>query len=132
MNVQTSGSLDDPTWHPLIDLTAAYTYFPTYAQVLTEYSRPHHKPVFMVEANYEFEHNPETDGGTTQNLRRQEYWTMLSGAAGQLYGSAHSWQLRKGWEANLDTPGVIQLSYMKMSSSLESGTSWLPTKIIQW
>ena len=38
---------------------------------------------------------------------------MLSGAAGQLYGSAHSWQLRKGWEANLDTPGAIQLSYMK-------------------
>ena len=38
---------------------------------------------------------------------------MLSGAAGQLYGSAHTWQLQKGWEANLDTPGVIQLSYMK-------------------
>jgi hypothetical protein len=113
LNYLTSGSLDDPTWQPLIDLTAAYTYFPTYAQVLIEYSRPHHKPVFMVEANYEFEHNPGTDGGTTQNLRRQEYWTMLSGAAGQLYGSAHSFQLRKGWEANLDTPGVIQLSYMK-------------------
>ena len=38
---------------------------------------------------------------------------MLSGAAGQLYGSAHTWQLQKGWEANLDTSGVIQLSYMK-------------------
>ena len=67
----------------------------------------------MVEANYEFEHNSGTDGGSTQNLRRQEYWTMLSGAAGQLYGSAHTWQLQKGWETNLDTPGVMQLSYMK-------------------
>ena len=38
---------------------------------------------------------------------------MLSGAAGQLYGSAHTWTLRKGWEANLDTTGVIQLGYMK-------------------
>ena len=38
---------------------------------------------------------------------------MLSGAAGQLYGSAHAWQLKKGWDANLDTSGVIQLSYMK-------------------
>ena len=38
---------------------------------------------------------------------------MLSGAAGQLYGSAHTWKLQKGWEANLDTSGVIQLSYMK-------------------
>jgi hypothetical protein len=113
LNYLTSGSLDDPSWRPLIDLNAAYTYFPTYAQVLTEYNRPHHKPVFMVEANYEFEHNAATDGGATQNLRRQEYWTMLSGAAGQLYGSAHTWQLRKGWEANLDTAGVVQLSYMK-------------------
>jgi hypothetical protein len=98
---------------PLIELNAAYTYFPTYAQVLTEYNRSNFKPVFMVEANYEFEHNPGTDGGSTQNLRRQEYWTMLSGATGQLYGSAYTWQLQKGWKSNLDTPGVIQLSHMK-------------------
>ena len=60
----------------------------------------------MVEANYEFEHNPNTDGGSTQNLRRQEYWTMLSGATGQLYGSAYTWRLEKGWETKLDSPGV--------------------------
>ena len=109
LNFLTSGSLDDPSWAPLIELDAAYTYFPTYAQVLNEYNRPDAKPVFMVEANYEFEHNPLTDGGSVQNLRRQEYWTMLSGATGQLYGSAHTWRLEKGWEANLDTPGVMQL-----------------------
>ena len=38
---------------------------------------------------------------------------MLSGAAGQLYGSAHTWQLQKRWESYLDTPGAVQLSYMK-------------------
>jgi Protein of unknown function (DUF4038)/Putative collagen-binding domain of a collagenase len=114
LNVETSGSLEDESWAPLIELNAAYTYFPTYAQVLTEYNRRNFKPVFMVEANYEFENvGTDTDGGSTQNLRRQEYWAMLSGAAGQLYGSAHTWTLQKGWEANLDTPGVIQLSYMK-------------------
>jgi Putative collagen-binding domain of a collagenase/Protein of unknown function (DUF4038) len=109
----TSGSLDDPSWAPLIELNAAYTYFPTYAQVLTEYNRLDFKPVFMVEANYEFEHNFNTDGGSTKNLRHQEYWTMLSGAAGQIHGSAYTWRLEKGWETNLDTPGVIQLSYMR-------------------
>ena len=113
LNYLTSGSLEDQSWAPLIELNAAYTYFPTYAQVLTEFNRSNFKPVFMVEANYEFEHNAHTDGGSTQNLRRQEYWTMLSGATGQLYGSAHTWQLHKGWESNLDTPGVIQLSYVK-------------------
>jgi hypothetical protein len=113
LNYQTSGSLEDPLWASHVDLNAAYTYFPTYAQVLTEYNRPNFKPVFMVEANYEFERNPGTDGGSTQNLRRQEYWTMLSGATGQLYGSAHTWPLHKGWETRLDTPGVMELSYMK-------------------
>jgi hypothetical protein len=113
LNYLTSGSLDDRSWAPLIELNAVYTYFPTYAQVLTEYNRLDFKPVFMVEANYEFEHNSNTDGGSAQNLRRQEYWTMLSGAGGQVYGSAYTWQLGKGWQTNLDTPGVIQLSYMK-------------------
>jgi hypothetical protein len=113
LNYLTSGSLEDQSWAPLIELNAAYTYFPTYAQVLTEYNRRNFKPIFMVEANYEFEHNSGTDGGSTQNLRRQEYWTMLSGATGQLYGSAYTWRLQKGWKTNLDTPGVIQLRYMK-------------------
>jgi len=109
----TSGSLDDPSWAPLIELNAAYTYFPTYAQLLTEYNRLDFKPVFMVEANYEFEHYSNTDGGSTKNLRHQEYWTMLSGATGHVYGSAYTWRLEKGWQTNLDTPGVIQLSYMR-------------------
>ena len=113
LNYYASGSLDDPSWAPLIDLDAAYTYFPTYAQVLNEYNRADFKPVFMVEANYEFEHFASTDGGSTQNLRRQEYWTMLSGAAGQVYGSAYTWRLERRWLTELDTPGVRQLGYMK-------------------
>jgi len=101
----------------LVELDGAYTYYPTYAQVLTEYNRRNFKPVFMVEANYEFEHNAYTDGGSTANLRRQEYWTMLSGATGQLYGSKYTWALPTGWfsswRSHLDTPGVTQLGYMK-------------------
>jgi Protein of unknown function (DUF4038)/Putative collagen-binding domain of a collagenase len=113
LNFLTSGSLDDPTWAPLIELNAAYTYFPTYAQVLTEYNRLDFKPVFLVEANYEFEHLQYTDGGSTKNLRRQEYWAMLSGATGQVYGSRYTWRFDNGWQTNLDTPGVVELGYMK-------------------
>lgn len=113
LNFLTSGSMDDPSWAPLIELDAAYTYFPTYAQVLAEYSRPNFKPVFLVEASYEFENLPNTDGGSTQNLRRQEYWAMLSGATGQVYGSAYTWRLEAGWQAKLDSPGAAQLSYLK-------------------
>lgn len=113
LNYITSGSLDDPSWAPLVELDAAYTYYPTYAQVLTEYNRRNFKPVILIEGSYEFEHLQNTDGGSLQNLRRQEYWTMLSGASGQLYGSAYTWRLEKGWESRLDSPGVVQLGYMK-------------------
>ena len=83
----------------LSNLDAAYTYFPTYAQVLSEYNRSNFKPVFMVEANYEFGKGDfYIEGGSTQNLRRQEYWTMLSGATGQVYGSGKIWRFEKGWE----------------------------------
>jgi hypothetical protein len=113
LNYRTSGSLDDPRWAPLIDLDAAYTYYPAYGQVLAEYNRRDFKPIFMVEGSYEFEELFSVGGGLPSHLRRQEYWTMLSGATGQLYGSAYTWRLNKGWESNLDTAGVVQLRYMR-------------------
>src|SRR5262245_44414606 len=107
-----SGSLDDPSWAPIIQLNASYTYYPTYAQVLTDYHRPNAPTTFMVEANYEFEHNA-ADQGTPQILRRQEYWTLLSGATGQLYGNHYTWPFLSGWQNNLDTPGSTQMGYTK-------------------
>lgn len=112
-----SGSRDDPRWTPVIGLDAAYTYFPTYAQVLKEYNRPDFIPTFMVEANYEFEHDykgPET-------LRRQEYWTLLSGATGQLYGNKFTWQFIDDWKNHLDTTGVAELQY---ATRLFSNRPW--------
>ena len=117
LNYLSSGSLDDGRWDHIVDLDGAYSYYPTYAQVLKEYNRPNFRPVFMEEANYEFERNVNTDGGSLANLRHQEYWTMLSGATGQLYGSKYTWKLPVGWlfswRSYLDTPGVMQFSYMK-------------------
>jgi Putative collagen-binding domain of a collagenase/Protein of unknown function (DUF4038) len=66
-----------------------------------------------VEAAYEGENNFLADGGSLVNLRKQEYWTMLSGGSGQLYASGWSWKLEKGWQAHLDTPGILQLKIMK-------------------
>src|SRR5262249_25241255 len=57
LDYPTSGSLDDSRWRPVIKLDAAYTYWPTYAQVLAEYNRKPFLPVFMVEAGYEYEQN---------------------------------------------------------------------------
>ena len=38
---------------------------------------------------------------------------MLSGGAGQVYGSAYTWRLPRGWESKLDTPGAHQLRHLK-------------------
>jgi chitodextrinase len=112
LDYSVSGSLDDPTWAPLIELNASYTYYPTYAQVLTDYNRPNAIPTFLVEANYEFEHNA-ADLGTPNILRRQAYWSLLSGAAGQLYGNRYTWPFISGWQSNLDTPGSHQMAFVK-------------------
>jgi len=111
-----SGSLDDPRWAPLISLCASYTYYPTYAQVLKDYNRPvlsgaerpNAIPVFMVESDYEFERD-----ATPAILRRQEYWSLLSGACGQLYGNGYTWPFKSGWKEKLDTPGAIQMKYVQ-------------------
>jgi hypothetical protein len=108
LNYTVSGSLDDERWAPLIDLNASYTYYPPYAQVLKDYNRPHAKPVVMIESDYEFEQN-----STPVVLRRQEYWSLLSGAAGQLYGNGYTWPFKPGWKDKLDTPGSQQMAYVQ-------------------
>lgn len=108
-----SSSLDDTNWAPIIGLNAAYTYSPTYAEVLHAYNQSSTLPAFMIEANYEYETNSNTDGGSPRILRMQEYWTMLSGAAGQLYGNYYTVRFPpSGWQNYLDSPGVTQLQYM--------------------
>jgi chitodextrinase len=111
LDYPVSGSLDDPTWAPLIQLNASYTYYPTYAQVLTDYNRPQAPPTFLVEANYEFEHNAD-DEGTPEILRRQEYWSLLGGAAGQFYGNHWTWPFLEGWQDHLDTTGSVQMAHV--------------------
>jgi hypothetical protein len=108
LNYLASTSLDDARWKRIVDLDAAYTYFPTYAEVLKAYRNPGHLPAFMLEASYEGEHaytGPET-------LRRQEYWTMLSGASGQFYGNRYTWQFLPAWSRYLDTVGSRQLAFV--------------------
>jgi hypothetical protein len=81
--------------------------------VLRGYNHSPTMPVFMGEANYEYQTNNGTDDGLPRILRMQEYWAMLSGAAGQLYGNRFTWPFLPGWQSNLDSPGVVQLGYMQ-------------------
>ena len=121
LDYNVSTSLDDPSWAPLIQLNAAYTYYPTYAEVLHGYTHTPAVPVFMVEANYEFENNTGMDYGSPALLRRQEYWTLLSGATGQLYGNHYTWQFLANWSGELNTPGTQQF---QLATALFTALPW--------
>jgi hypothetical protein len=108
----TSSSLDDPKFASVLSFSAAYTYYPNYAQVLVDYNRPAFMPVFMVEGVYEFESNLQAHESKPSTLRRQEYWSNLAGATGQVYGSHYTWTFTQGWETHLDSPGAIQMAYL--------------------
>jgi Protein of unknown function (DUF4038)/Putative collagen-binding domain of a collagenase len=122
LNYVNSASLDDPRWQPLVGLDAVYTYYPTYAEVLKEYNRQDFRPVFLVEAGYEFEQNSSSiSTGNPYVLRRQEYWSVLAGATGQFYGNHYTWQFADGWKQHLDTPGSVQVGYL---AKLFVGRPW--------
>ena len=113
LNYLRSTSRDDPRWRPVIKLDAAYTYFATYGEVLRAYNRRPPMPVYLAEAGYEFEQNtPFISKGDPPILRRQEYWSILSGATGQFYGNHIIWHLADGWKEHLDTPGSTQIGYL--------------------
>jgi len=114
LNVHTSSSFDDPTWIPLIEINSAYTYSPTYIQILHSYNQKPVAPAYLVEAHYDLENvGKPPDYGTPNVLRREEYWTMLTGGVGQFYGNAYTWSFKSGWQKNLDTPGAAQLKLWK-------------------
>ena len=108
LNYPVSSSLDDTNWIPIISVNSTYTYQPTYAQLLVDYNRANFLPNVMVEANYEFQ-----DWINNATGRRQEYWSLLSGACGQLYGNHFTWQFLPNWADFLDTAGSTQIGYVK-------------------
>lgn len=114
LHVRTSSSFDDPRWIPLIDLNSTYTYSPTYIQMLHSYNQKPVAPAYLVEAHYDLEDvGDPKDFGTPLVLRKEEYWTMLTGGTGQFYGNAYSWSFKDGWQSHIDTPGVAQIGIWK-------------------
>lgn len=123
LNYNRSYSDQDPLLSHLIFLDAAYTYYETYDEVLTAYNSVPSKPVFLTEANYEYEDNTGQlqDPAGVFVLREQEYWTMTSGACGQLYGNHYTWTFTTNWQDFLDSPGTIELSHL---TSFFSSIPW--------
>ncbi len=113
-NPPTGSSLDDQSWASMIDVNGSYIYGPTPVQMLHSYNQKPTMPDFLMEAHYELEDvGQPPDFGTPAVLRREEYWTMLTGGKGQFYGNKYTWSFQPGWQKNLDTPGVSELAIWK-------------------
>jgi hypothetical protein len=57
-------------------------------QMLHSYNQKPVAPNHLAEAHYDLEEvGKPPDFGTPNVLRREEYWTMLSGGTGQFYGN---------------------------------------------
>ncbi len=109
LDYPTSASLNDSSWSSIIGLDLAYSYYSTYDQVLREYNRSNFIPVYFMEGVYEYQ---DYEGGYTgpHELRAQEYWTQLSGAAGNVYGNAYIFRFN-GWQNHLNDTGFKEFTY---------------------
>jgi hypothetical protein len=110
LNVETSSSSDDPAWASIISINGTYTYSPTYFQMWHSYNHSPAMPTFLLEGHYDLmDYGHPVDYGTPSVLRRQEYWAMLSGGKGQLYGNGYTVEFLSGWKDYVDTVAVSQL-----------------------
>ena len=114
LSTDSYSTQDSPTLGKLLAVDAAYTYGETYNMVLQAYNSAPTSPAFLVEANYEYENNTGALPGPTGPyvLREQAYWSILSGAGGQLYGNHYTWTFASGWKSFLDSPGALEIRYI--------------------
>ena len=112
LNFMVSESQDDPNWISRITANGVYTFYPTYDETLVAYNKPNIMPVLFLEEHYEYE-NVGGEFGTPNVLRRQEYWSLTSGAlAGHMYGNHYTWTFTSGWQY-LQTTGTRELMYFR-------------------
>jgi len=95
---------------PWFDINMAYGYRDPHIFVADEYRRQPVKPTFLGESGYEGE-TLDGRGGSSQRMRRQAYWSILSGACGHFYGSA-AWTMTPIWREWLNAPGSAHMSYV--------------------
>lgn len=102
-----------------LDLNNIYTYSDAYPAALAQFNRTGaKKPFFLMETYYENEHS-----STPLSLRRQAYWTVLSGGiVGHIFGNCPMWHFNAPsgssfctggtWQSQLGSTGASTLAYV--------------------
>jgi hypothetical protein len=107
----------DADW---LDVSMTYTYFrgfnkawnrvqpDVYEVNALEYRKARMLPFFLGESTYEGEHDA---WGSPRQVRKQAYWSLLSGATGHAYGSRY-WRMEDDWRDALALPGAKSLQHL--------------------
>ena len=81
-----------------------------YEAALREWSKSDIMPFVLGESQYEGSGKIGNDMGTPQIVRRQAYWTLLSGGAGHAYGS-DIWNFPANWREIMRYPGAYDMGH---------------------
>jgi hypothetical protein len=117
-NAPEQAAMDVWTSEPWLNLNNVYTYGNAYPVALTQFNRTGAKPFFLIETAYENEHS-----STPLSLRRQAYWTVLSGGiAGHIFGNCPIWHFNAPsassfcasatWQSQLNSTASTTLAYL--------------------
>jgi len=103
-----------PEW---LDINTVYGYEKTmFRPMLVEYGRKPVRPFVLLETTYEGEHD-----STPDQIRRQAYWAMLSGACGQFFGNNPIWHfdgpglfpVKMSWQQALNGTGSHDIAQLR-------------------
>jgi hypothetical protein len=121
--VSAAEPFGDRRW---LDLNTTYSYHPAlYVNLLEDYRRSPVRPFIMIESTYENEHDAKPE-----QIRRQAYWSLLCGAAGQFFGNNPIWTFDSPvkvfptdipWKKSLDTTGAQDMARLR---KLFAGRPW--------
>jgi len=95
-------------WGNWLDFNNTYTYGIVHGKLLADYNREPATPFVLIESIYEGEHN-----STPVQIRRQAYWAILCGAAGQFLGNNPIWAFWPDWQAAMDAEGSRSMAHLK-------------------
>ncbi|MCI0620995.1 MAG: glycoside hydrolase family 140 protein [Acidobacteria bacterium] len=112
-----------PAFELHLDLDLLYAKYRPYVQGLRRYAVADPRPTFLIECSYEGEGSLGFPvAWTPREIRRQAYWTVLSGATGHFYGNAgiqnFGWDgepkpVNREWRPHLDDPGTLDMEHLQ-------------------
>ncbi len=108
------GAFGDREW---LTVNTVYSSEKTlFLRMLSEYQRRPVRPFVLIESVYEEEHDAKPE-----QIRRQAYWAMLSGACGQFFGNNPIWHFdgpglypaKATWQEAMDGTGSRDMTRLR-------------------